>query len=127
MRPDSSRHTSQVSVSFVLFVANPIFPALLDLIVLTKSKRAKISRESFWLKISVQKAFGFEKLGELFLLGGSNPISSSAYLAGISLVWAPWRNECANGGTAQSPLAIRPLMVEKDVTTAPVAPTKQDI
>ncbi|MEK6231070.1 MAG: hypothetical protein N2A42_04405 [Luteolibacter sp.] len=53
------------------------------MIALTKSKRTKVSKESFWLKISVQKAFGFEKLGELFLLGGSNPISGSAFLAGI--------------------------------------------
>jgi hypothetical protein len=49
-----------------------------------KSKRTKISKESFWLKVSAQKAFGFEDLGELFLLGGSNPISGSAFLAGIS-------------------------------------------
>jgi hypothetical protein len=32
------------------------------------------------------EAFGFENLGELFLLGGSNPRSGSAFLAGIFLV-----------------------------------------
>jgi len=68
---------------FLLQIQSFLFSSL---IVLTKSKRTKISKESFWLKISVQKAFGFGKLGELFLLGGSNPISGSAFLAGISVV-----------------------------------------
>ncbi|MDE0835338.1 MAG: hypothetical protein OSA84_03195 [Akkermansiaceae bacterium] len=44
------------------------------------------SKESLWSKILDQKTFGFGKLGELFLLGGSIPISSSTFLAGISLV-----------------------------------------
>jgi hypothetical protein len=45
----------------------------------------KASKESLWSKLLDQKAFGFGKLGELFLLGGSIPISGSAFLAGISL------------------------------------------
>ena len=82
MRPDSSRHTSQVSVSFVPFVLLWQFQSFLfpSLIALTKSKTTRITKESFWLKLSVQKAFGFEKLGELFLLGGSNPISVVLFL-----------------------------------------------
>jgi len=52
-----------------------------------QAKENKDLKRVFLAEDFCSKEFGFEDLGELFLLGGSIPISGSAFLAGISLVF----------------------------------------